>query len=152
MRYRYSKIHPGLLDLVYQGMIEDIDTKEKAAHNSYKDMEQLDFQIMLTDNYYVNPNSIHLCFPLKIKKSSNANSDIDADLITENSFFTHLIKEISITRYGRNKQLILTFSTYEIYQYSDRMLKHLPKNSFEKNIKNCPLQQLVCIFQQNINR
>ena len=67
MRYRYSKIHPGLLDLVYQGMIEDIDTKEKAAHNSYKNMEQLDFQIMLTDNYYVNPNSIHL-FPHENKK------------------------------------------------------------------------------------
>ena len=60
---------------------------------------------MLTDNYYVDPNSIHLCFPMKTKKSSNANSDIDADLITVNSFFTHLIKEISITRYGRNKQL-----------------------------------------------
>ena len=52
-----------MLDIVYQGMIEDIDTKEKAAHNSCKEVEQLDFQIMLTDNYYVNPKSIHLCFP-----------------------------------------------------------------------------------------
>ena len=33
---------PGLLDLIYQGIIEDIDTKEKAAHISYKDMEQLE--------------------------------------------------------------------------------------------------------------
>ena len=54
--------------MVYHRMLEDIDTKEKAAHSSYKDMEQLDFQIMLTDNYYVNRNSIHLCFPMKIKK------------------------------------------------------------------------------------
>ena len=61
-----GKYIPGMLDLIYQGMIEDIDTKEKAAHTSYKDMEQLDFQIMLTDNYYVNPNSIHLCLPMKI--------------------------------------------------------------------------------------
>lgn len=52
-----------MFDLVYQGIIEDIDTKEKAAHNSYKEVEQLDFQIMLTDNYCVNPKSIHLCFP-----------------------------------------------------------------------------------------
>ena len=34
---------PGTLDLVYQGMLEEIDTKGKAAHISYKDMEQLDF-------------------------------------------------------------------------------------------------------------
>ena len=45
--------------MVYHGMLEDIDRKEKVAHSSYKDMEQLDFQVMLTDNYYVNPNSIH---------------------------------------------------------------------------------------------
>ena len=57
---------PRNLDLIYQEMIEVIDIKEKTAHISYKDMEQLDFQIMLTDNYYVNPNSIHLCFPMKI--------------------------------------------------------------------------------------
>ena len=31
-------------------------------------MEQLDFQIMLTDNYYANAYSIHLCFPVKMKK------------------------------------------------------------------------------------
>ena len=56
----------GILEFIYQGMTEDIDTKEKAAHISYKEIEQLDFQIMLTDNYYVNTNSIHLCFPMKI--------------------------------------------------------------------------------------
>ena len=95
-------------------------------------MEQLDFQIMLTDNYYVNPNSIHLYFPMKIKKSSNEKRDIDSDIITVNNFFAHLIKEISITRYGNEKQLILTFSPYEIYQYSDSMLKHLPKTSLKK--------------------
>ena len=67
--------------MVFQGMLEDIDTKEKVAHSSYKDMEQLDFQIKLTNNYYVNPNSIHLCFPMKIKKSSNEAQDIDSDLI-----------------------------------------------------------------------
>ena len=56
----------GTLDLTSEGKLEDIDWKEKAAHISYKDMEQLDFQIMLTDNYYVNPNSMHLSFLMKI--------------------------------------------------------------------------------------
>lgn len=127
-----GKYIPGMLDLIYQGMIEDIDTKEKAAHTSYKDMEQLDFQIMLTDNYYVNPNSIHLCLPMKILKSSNEASDINTDLRTVNNFFAHLIKEISITRYGHDKQLIPKFSPYEIYQDFDAMLKHLPKDYLKK--------------------
>ena len=52
-----------------QGMLDNIDTREKPAHPSYKDKEQLDFQVLLAENYYVNPNSIHLCFPIKIKKN-----------------------------------------------------------------------------------
>ena len=44
-----------------------------------------------------------------------------------------MIKEISVTKYGNDKQLIPTFSPYEIYQYSDAMLKHLPKDSLKKN-------------------
>ena len=35
----------------FQGMLEDIDIREKVAHPSHKDMEELDFQILLTDNY-----------------------------------------------------------------------------------------------------
>ena len=81
-------------------MTEDVDTKEKSAHPSYKDMEQLNLQILLTENYYVNPNGIHICFPIKIKRKTNNALDIDADLITVNNFFAHWVKEISITRYG----------------------------------------------------
>ena len=99
-------------------MLKDIDTRKKVAHSCYTKMEQLDFQILLTDNYHINPNSIHICFPIKIKKSSNQNSDIDADLITVNNFFAYLVKEVSITKYGSDKKLIPTFSPYEIYQYS----------------------------------
>ena len=62
-----AKCIPGLLELAFQGMIENIDTKENAAHSSYKDMEQLDFQILLTEDHYINPNGIHICFPIKIK-------------------------------------------------------------------------------------
>ena len=58
----------GVLEMVFQELLEDIYTKEKVAHSSYKDMEQFDFQIMLTDSYYVNPNSIQICFLMKIKK------------------------------------------------------------------------------------
>ena len=33
---------------------------------------------------------------MKIKKSSNQTSDIDADLITVNNFFAHFVKEVSV--------------------------------------------------------
>ena len=38
----------------FQGMLDDV--------------EELDFQILLKDNYSVNPCSIHLCFSMKKKK------------------------------------------------------------------------------------
>ena len=98
-----AKYIPGILEVKFQGMLEVIDTREMVAHPSYKDMKELDFQILLTDNYYINPNSIHLCFPMKIKKATNEATDIDGDLITVNNFFAHLIKEISVTKYGSDK-------------------------------------------------
>ena len=126
-----AKYIPALLDLTIQGMLDDIDTREKLAHPLYKDKEQLDFQFLLTENYYVNPNNIHICFPIKTKKKSNNSSDIDADLITVNNFFAHWIKEISITRYGSDKELPQTFSPWEVYQYSDQMLKHLSADALK---------------------
>ena len=64
-----AKYISGMLNLIFQGMIENINTKEQVAHISYKDMENLEFQIVLANSYYTNPNSMHICFPMKIKKS-----------------------------------------------------------------------------------
>ena len=58
---------------------------------------------------------MHICFPMKIKKASDKNNDIDTDFKPVNNFFCHLIKEINITKYGNDKQLVPTFSRYEIY-------------------------------------
>ena len=60
-----AKYIPSTVDLVFQGMLAYINTKEQ-PHSSYRDMENLDFQILLMDNYYTNPNNMHLCFPIKI--------------------------------------------------------------------------------------
>ena len=76
-------------------------------------------------------------FPHKNFKKSNEAQDIDDYLIIVYNFFAHLVKEISITKYGSDKELIPTFSPYEIYRYSDATLKHLPKdtlNFFEKTM------------------
>ena len=56
-------------------------------------------------------------------------------MITVNIFFVHFVKEISITKYGSDKELIPTFSPYEIYQYSDSRLKHLPAETLKTNEK-----------------
>ena len=64
-----------------------------ANTTSYEDMEELDFQILLPDNYYVNLSSIRTCFPMKVKKSTNEATDIDVDLITANNFFGQLVKD-----------------------------------------------------------
>ena len=74
-------------------MLEVIDTKEKPAHLSYKDMENLEFHLLLANKYYTNPKSVHICFSMKIKKATYETNYIDTDLITVNSFFAHLIKE-----------------------------------------------------------
>ena len=55
MRLTCSNI-PGMLELEFQGMIENVD------------VENLEFQIMLTNNYYTNPDSMHTCFPMKHAK------------------------------------------------------------------------------------
>ena len=77
-------------------MLEDIDTKERRAHISYNVMENLDFQIILIDNYYKNPNNMHICFSIKIEKNNDEDSDIDTDLIKINNLLTYLVKEISL--------------------------------------------------------
>ena len=80
-------------------------------------------------------------------KKTNQNSDIDADLITVNIFFAHFVKEVSVTKYGSDKELIPTFSPYEIYQYADSMLKHLPKDALKTiGKKNCIVKKLSMIM------
>ena len=101
------------------------------AHPPYKDLETFDFQLLLDKNLYTNLNSVHFVFPMKFLKESDIYADIGTDLITVNNFFGHWIKEISITKYGANKELTPTTTSQEIYQYSDAMLKHLPAKSIK---------------------
>ena len=128
---KITRYIPGTLELAYQGMLDDIKTIEQAAHPSYKDLETLDFQLLLDKSLYTNLNSVHFVFPIKLKKTTDINVGIGADLITVNNFFAHWIKEISITKYGTNKELTPTTTPQETYQYSDAMLKHLSPKSLK---------------------
>ena len=45
------------------------------------------------------------------------------------------MKEISITKYRSDKELPPTFSLWEVYQYSDQMLKHLSSDALKAQQK-----------------
>ena len=53
-------------------------------------------------------------------------------MLTVNNFFADIVKEISVTKYESDKEIIPTFSLNKIYQYSESMLKILPKDSLKK--------------------
>ena len=78
------------------------------------------------------------------KKTGNT-KDIDNDLITGNNFFAHWVKEISITKYGSDKELPPTFSPWEVYQNSDQMLKHMPADSL-KTIQKTHLYSKKAVY------
>ena len=99
-------------------MLDKIKTVEQLAHPFYKDKETFDFQLLLDKNHYTNLNSLHICFPIRIRKATDATVAIEANMVTVDNFFAHWIKEIGITKYGTNKQLIPISTPQEIYQYS----------------------------------
>ena len=113
-------------------MIDKIKTIKQPAHPSYKDKETFDFQLLLDKNQFKNLNSLHICFPIRFRKLTNATTAMGSMLIPVNNFSAHWIKEIDITKYGTNKQLIPTSTPQEIYQYSDPILKHLPEKSLKR--------------------
>ena len=84
------------------------------------------------------------------KKKTNQNLYIDADLMTVNNFFAHFVKEVSVTKYGSDKELIPTFPTYEIYQYAYPMLKHLPKDAL-KTIEKTLWYSKKSVYYNNVN-
>ena len=79
----------------------------------------------------MNFHSVHLVFPLKIKKKSNVASNIAATATSVNNFFAHWIKEIDIKRLGDDTPILPTSNTVEIYKYSDAILKDIPKDALE---------------------
>ena len=63
------------IEFMFQGINDKLNTLGQPAHLPYKDKENLDFQILLTQNHYTNLNSFHICFPIKIQKITNANAE-----------------------------------------------------------------------------
>ena len=122
------------------------------AHPSYKDKETFHFHLLLGKNHYTILNSLHICFPIRFQKVTNAAAAIDGTLAPVNNFFDHWVKEIDITKYRTNKQLIPTFTPQEIYQYSDAMLKCLPEKNLRKLRKHFLFSKKQVNYTANVDR
>ena len=120
---------PGLALPLYQGEIKGTIEKKAYVDDTYKDLKTAEFTIQLSANQYMNFHSVHLVFPLKIKKKSNNANNIPSTAVTVNNFFAHWIKEIDIKRLGDDTPILPTTNTVDIYKYSDAILKHIPKDA-----------------------
>ena len=71
----------------------------------------------------MNFHNVHLVFPIKITKSTNNATNLDATVMADNNFLAHWIKEINLKRYGDKIPILPLINTADIYKYSDAMLK-----------------------------
>ena len=138
--------------MIFQGMIQKTSMIKQPAHLSYKDQETLDFELTLNKNYYTNMKSVHVCFPIRFRKLTNAASNLVACLMPKNDFFTLWVKEIDITKYGINKSLIPTATPQEIYRYSESMLKHLPKDPLKMIQNDILFSKKAVVYPENYGR
>ena len=122
---------PGLAEPKYQGQIKGINERKAYADETYTNLKIAEFNIQLSNNEYMNFHNLQLVFPMKIKKKTDDDDDLDATLITVNNFFAHWIREIDIKKLGDDQPILPTINTVEIYKYSNQILKHLPKDSLK---------------------
>ena len=120
---------PGIAKPLYQGQIKGTIEKKSYADDTYKDLKTAEFNIQLSSNQYMIFHNLYIVFPLKIKKSTDDDDNLDSTLITVNNFFAHWIKEIDIKKLGDDTPVLPTTNTVEIYKYSDALLKHIPKKA-----------------------
>lgn len=91
---------------------------------------KLEFEIALSANKYMNFNNILICLPIKIKFNVNNANNIATGTIPANNFFAHWPKEVDMNRNGDDIP-ILPLKTVEVYKYSNKMLKHMPKRALK---------------------
>ena len=128
---------PGMVPISYQGQIDFVDTKRTYAASTYPDMQQLEFNLELVNNHYINFSTMVLCLPIAFRKKTNKAAAIDAAMIPANNFFAHWIKDVTVKRYGDNIAVLPINTTLDTYRYSKSMLKHMPKTAlatFQKEL------------------
>ena len=81
---------PGMTPINYQGQIDFIDTKRTYAASTYSDMQQLEFNLEVVNNHYINFSTMVLCLPIAFRKKTNKQEAIAATMIPVNNFFCAL--------------------------------------------------------------
>ena len=151
--YNILKYIPGLAKIAYEGQLHSTETKRKCADDSYKNKKVIEFNVQFTATLYTNFQNVHLCFPIKIKSVVDEDNDITAGTIPVNNFFAHWIKKIDVKRYGDDMPILPLTNTADIYRYSHKLLKHMPKYAL-KTIQNDLLhsKEKVVIYNDNSDR
>ena len=134
------KYIPGMVPVSsdsYQGQIDFVDTKRTYAASTYSDMQQLEFNLEVVNNHYINFSKMVLCLPVAFRKKTNKAAAIDATMIPVNNFFAHWIKDVTVKCYGDDIAVLPIKPTLDTYRYSESMLKHMPKDAlvtFQKEL------------------
>ena len=64
------KYIPGMAPISYQGQIDFVDTKRAYAASMYSDMQQLEFNLEVVNNHYINFSTMVLCLPITFRKKN----------------------------------------------------------------------------------
>ena len=131
------KYIPGMAPVSYQGQIDFVDTKRTYAASTYPDMQQLEFNLEVVNNHYINFSNMALCLPIAFRKKTNKAAAIDATMIPVNNFFAYWIKDVTIKRYGDDIAVLPINTTLDTYRYSESTLKQMPKDTlatFQKEL------------------
>ena len=135
---------PDSAKATYQGQLHSAKVKKKYADETNKNKKVIKFNVQLTKRHYNNFQNVYFCLALKFKSPANNCNNTLAVLITVNNFFVHWIKEIDIKRYGDGIPILPLTNTVDIYQYSEKMLKNMPKNVLKA------IQIIFCIAKRRL--
>ena len=141
----------GLTKTAYQGQIDSVETKRKCANDSYDNKNVIEFNILLKANHYINFQRMPICFPFKFKSADDNDNNLGAGAILVNNSFGHRIKEINIVRYGDDKPVLPLINNFDIYRYSDKILKHMPEKAL-KTFQNSLLYSSKKVILNTTNR
>ena len=125
------------MPISYQGQIDYVDTKRTYAASTYSDMQQLEFNLEVINNHYINFSTMVLCLPIAFRKKTNKETSIAATMIPVNNFFAHWIKDVTVKRYGDDIAVLPINTTLDTYRYSESMLKYMPEKRSLLFKKNC---------------
>ena len=143
------KYIPGMAPISYQGQIDFVDTKRTYDASTYSDMQQLEFNLEVVNNDYINFSTMVLCLPIAFRKKTNKEKAIAATMIPVNNFFAHWIKDVTVKRYGDDIAVLPINTTLDTYRYSESTLKHMPEKALKTFQKELLYSQKKVIIKGN---